>query len=148
MIEWLNRTLLFMLATTIADQPWDWEDNLRQLCYAHNTSVHSSTGHTPFFLMFSCQVRLLVDLAFKFPQTQPVYQVEYTLHLQNTLGDSYKQVREKLGYNLQRQKEVYMFGKFTDLLKTKAMWFGYSIRLCIEDSIRNSTGYGWGLTLL
>ena len=72
-----------MLATTIADYPWDWEDNLRQLCYAHNTSVHSSTGHTPFFLMFSRQVRLLVDLAFKLPQTQPVYQAYiYTIPLE------------------------------------------------------------------
>ena len=84
-VERLNRTLLSMLATTIADHPWDWEDNLRQLCYAHNTSVHSSTGHTPFFLMFSRQVRLLVDLAFKLSQTKPVYQAECTLHLQNAV---------------------------------------------------------------
>ena len=107
MVERFNHTLLSMLATTIADHPWDWEDNLCQLCYAYNTSVHSSIGYTPFFLMFGCQARLPVDLAFQLPQSQLVYLNKYTLHLQNTLRDSYKQVREKLEHNLQRQKEVY-----------------------------------------
>ena len=104
MVERFNLTLLSMLATTTADHPWDWEENLRKLCYAYNTSAHSSTGHTPFILMFGRQARLPVDLAF---ELQPVYQAEYTLYLQNTLRDSYKQVKEKLGRNLQRQKEIY-----------------------------------------
>ena len=56
--------------------------------------------------MFGRQARLSVDLAFQLPQTQPLYQVEYTLYLQNTLRDSYKQVREKLGHILRRQKEM------------------------------------------
>ena len=90
LVERFNRTLLSMLATTIADHPWDWEDNLRQLCYAYNTSVHSSTGYTPFFLKFGRQARLLVDLAFQLPQRQPLYHTQYTIHLQSTLGDSYK----------------------------------------------------------
>ena len=107
LVERFNRTLLSMLATTIADHPWDWEDNLRQLCYAYNTSVHSSTGYTPFFLMFGRQARIPVDLAFQLPQNTPVYHNPYAIHLQNTLRDSYKQVREKLGHNLQRQKEIY-----------------------------------------
>ena len=96
-----------MLSTTIADHPWDWKDNLRQLCYAYNTSVHSTTGHTPFFLMFGRQARLPIDLAFQLPSDQPVYHSHYVNQLQNTSRDSYKQVREKLGHNLQRQKEIY-----------------------------------------
>ena len=94
LVERFNSTLLSMLATTIADHPWDWEDNLRQLCYAYNTSVHSSTGYTPFFLMFGRQARLPVYLAFQLPQRQPLYHTQYAIHLQSTLGDSYKQVRE------------------------------------------------------
>ena len=107
LVERFNRTLLSMLATTIADHPWDWEDNLRQLCYAYNTSVHYSTGYIPFFIMFGRQARLPVDLAFQLPQRQPLYHTQYAIHLQSTLGDSNKQVREKLGHNLQRQKEIY-----------------------------------------
>ena len=62
--------------------------------------------HT-IFLMFGRQARLPVDLAFQLPQNQPVCHNQYARHLQNTLRDSYKKVREQLGHNLQRQKEIY-----------------------------------------
>ena len=57
--------------------------------------------------MFGRQARLPVDLAFQLPQRKPLYHTQYAIHLQSTLGDFYKQVREKLGHNLQRQKEIY-----------------------------------------
>ena len=58
LVERFNRTLLSMLSTAVADHPWDWEDHLRPLCYAYNSSVQASTGYTPFFLMFGRQARL------------------------------------------------------------------------------------------
>ena len=47
MVERLNRTLLSMLATTTRDHPFDREDQIRKVCMAYNTSIHSSTGYTP-----------------------------------------------------------------------------------------------------
>ena len=52
------------------------------------------------------QARLPVDLAFQLPQREPSYHTQYAKYLQSTLGDSYKQVREKLGHSLQRQKNL------------------------------------------
>ena len=72
LVERFNHTLLSMLSTAVADHPWDWEDQLRPLCYAYNSSIHASTGYTPFFLMFGRQARLPVDLAFQLPNNQPV----------------------------------------------------------------------------
>ena len=89
LVECFNHTLLSMLATTIADYPWNWVTYVN--CYAYNIGVHSSTGYTPVFLMFGRQARLLVDLTFQLPQEQPVYHTQYVIHLQNTLKDSYKQ---------------------------------------------------------
>ena len=52
LVERLNRTLLNMLALATADHQTSWEDHLQGLCLAYNTSVHPTTGYTPFFLMF------------------------------------------------------------------------------------------------
>ena len=51
LVERFNRTLLDMLATTTQDHPFDWEDQIHKVCMAYNTSVHASTGYTPFFLI-------------------------------------------------------------------------------------------------
>ena len=56
LIERFNRTLLDMLATTCKDHPFDWEDHIRKVCMAYNTSTQSTTGYTPFFLMFGSSV--------------------------------------------------------------------------------------------
>ena len=52
LVERFNRTLLHMLATTTREHPFDWEDQIRKVCMAYNTSVQASTGYTPFFMMF------------------------------------------------------------------------------------------------
>ena len=51
MAERLNRSLLEMLQTFDGKQN-DWELYLPLALYAYKTSVHSSTGVTPFSLMF------------------------------------------------------------------------------------------------
>ena len=97
LVERFNRTLLSMLSTAVADHPWDWEDHLRPLCYAYNSSVQAST---PFFLMFGRQAGLPVDLAFQLPNKQPVLHNDYIAKLQQTLQESYKVVRDNLSNNL------------------------------------------------
>ena len=49
-VEWFNRTLLHMLATTLKGHPFDWEDHMAKVCMAYNTSVHSTTGSPHTFL--------------------------------------------------------------------------------------------------
>ena len=58
LVERFNRTLKHMLATTLRDHPFDWEDRLRKVCMACNTSEQSSTGYTPFYLMFGREAKL------------------------------------------------------------------------------------------
>lgn len=118
LIEQSNYTLLAMLNTTIADHPWDWEQNLRQLSYAYNTSVHSATGHTPFFLMLGYQARLPVDLEFQLPQNQPAYHSDYVTLLQNTLRDLINRFRENWDTSY-RDRRKFMTGELMDILLAK-----------------------------
>ena len=59
LVERFNRTLLDMLATAVSDHPFEWEHHLR---LAYNTSIHPTTGYSPFSLMFGRQARMPVDI--------------------------------------------------------------------------------------
>ena len=64
LVERFNRTLQSMLATTTESHPATWENHLQKVVMAYNTSVQSSTGYTPFFLMLGREARLPADLVY------------------------------------------------------------------------------------
>ena len=51
MVERFNRSLLQMLRAYVQDQA-DWECHLPLVLYAYRTAVHTSTGVSPFELMY------------------------------------------------------------------------------------------------
>ena len=51
MVERFNRSLLQMLHTYVCDQA-DWETHLPLLLFAYHTVVHTSTGVSPFRMMY------------------------------------------------------------------------------------------------
>ena len=59
LVEWFNRTLLNMLATTINDHPAYWEEHLQKVIMAYNTSVQETNGYSQFFLMFGREAHSL-----------------------------------------------------------------------------------------
>ena len=107
LVERFNRTLLSMLATAAVEQPFDWESQLRRLCLAYNTSVHPTTGKTPFLLMFGRQVRMPVDVMYGTFTPQPSTVPQYVADLRSNLEAAYQRVRDRMGRKLDRQKEVY-----------------------------------------
>ena len=50
-----------MLATCASDHPFDRGKHIHKVCMAYNNSIHLSTCHTLFFLMFGRQAILPVD---------------------------------------------------------------------------------------
>lgn len=62
MVERLNRTLKDQLAKYIYQNGGEWDKYLSQVELAYNSSVHSSTGYTPFFLAHGREPRLPVDV--------------------------------------------------------------------------------------
>ncbi|KAL5482286.1 hypothetical protein EMCRGX_G022595 [Ephydatia muelleri] len=107
MVERFNRTLLDMLATVVGDHPSDWEMYIRKLCFAYNTSTHSSTGFTPFYLMFGRQASIPVDLMFPFNLGPEKEFRTYVEQLRKGLRDAYAIVRENCDADHRRQKALY-----------------------------------------
>lgn len=62
MVEKANRTIKDQLANYLYTKGGEWDDHLRQVEFAYNTRVHSSTKHTPFFLAHGREARLPADL--------------------------------------------------------------------------------------
>ena len=67
LVERWNRTLLQSLATSVSDHPENWDEFVTKICFAYNTSVHPTTGFSPFYLTFGRQARLPVDLMYGAP---------------------------------------------------------------------------------
>ena len=107
LVERFNRTLLDMLATAVIDRPFEWERHLPRLCFAYNTSIHPTTGFSPFTLMFGRQARLPTDVAFGTSPSPAVAVPQYVAQLQESLQFSYARVREQMGHQLQKQKVHY-----------------------------------------
>ena len=108
LVERFNRTLLSMLSTTIDEHPLEWEDHLRKVCFAYNTSVQATTGYSSYFLMFGREARLPVDLLYQTdPGKNELTIPEYVSKLRTTLTATYEGVRRSFGIHQERQKEYY-----------------------------------------
>lgn len=61
--ERTNQTIKASIGKTIRGQQERWEDNLREIVYAHNTCVQASTRYSPFRLMFGREARLFTEVS-------------------------------------------------------------------------------------
>ena len=59
--ERMNRTLLSLLRSLSEEKKAKWPLYLNELIHAYNTLEHSSTGYSPFFLMFGREERIPIE---------------------------------------------------------------------------------------
>ena len=107
LVERWNRTLLHSLSTYVKDHPESWEDHVRPTSMAYNTSVHTTTGFTPFFLMFGQQAKLPVELMYGIPETELILSTMYASQLKSSLTEAYQKVRLNTTRRLEHQAELY-----------------------------------------
>eukprot|EP00731_Ephydatia_muelleri_P025604 Em0017g687a len=107
LVERFNRTLLDMLSTTVKDHKMDWDQCIRRVCLAYNSSVHASTGYSPFYLMYGRQVNLPVDLMYGSTPHEACTLGDYAHTLRNNLTEAYVLAQRKGITEHNRQKALY-----------------------------------------
>jgi hypothetical protein len=53
-----------MIRAHVDEQQDDWDIGLSQLCFSYNSSVHETTGVSPFYVMFGRESIIPVDLVY------------------------------------------------------------------------------------
>ena len=106
-IENLHKTLRSMLKARVEDDPQIWDEHLDYCMMAFRSSVHLSTGHTPFELMFGREMRIPVDVIMGRAKVDERNYSEFVTDLQSSLETAYRDVRESLRAAQRRQKDCY-----------------------------------------
>lgn len=107
--ERFNRTLHDLLRTLPPEKKKQWPQHLPQLVYAYNTTVHHSTGVSPYFLMFGSEPRLPVDFLLNNQLEMTVeaperWIVEHQDRLQVAYGEVQKRLSDRVARRNQRHK--------------------------------------------
>ena len=70
-VERCNQTVGSLLRRTAQERDGDWDDYLAMVRFQYMTSMHSTTGHTPFFLQFGRAARTPIQTESPQPTGRP-----------------------------------------------------------------------------
>uniref|UniRef100_H3AAX7 Gypsy retrotransposon integrase-like protein 1 n=1 Tax=Latimeria chalumnae TaxID=7897 RepID=H3AAX7_LATCH len=89
----------------------EWDDYLNQVALAYNTSTHSSTGFTPFFLTHGREARLPADVMFRcmsgVPRSTPGTPADYAAMLVKKFQSAFTAAALNTHQARLQQKEAY-----------------------------------------
>ena len=97
LVEKFNSTLIGMLSKSVAKHRRDWDTHLPYLLFAYRTSVQSSTGDSPFFLLYGRDARIPTETVLSQPRT--AYQVDmddYKSELIANMSDARELARKNI----------------------------------------------------
>ena len=109
LVERLNRTLLAMLAMFVSCEHDNWDDLLPFMMLAYNTTVHTSTGFTPYRLVFGEECSLPGNLVHRElrPDPPPRDLGDYASWVRQALYEAYDEVCAQQQRATHRQKRNY-----------------------------------------
>ena len=99
MVERFNRTLLMMLAMFAGKNREDWDDLLPAVMMTYRSSVHESTGFSPYRLMFGEECTLPMDIGLPKQQSDLPDSITspYAIWVRDALEVAYEQVCQYSG---------------------------------------------------
>ena len=110
MVERCNHTLLAMLRTLVSEQQDDWDDQLPALFSAYRSTPHSSTGISPYRMLYWVEMTMPLDLVIgDVGRERPDVHcpTEYVEWLRGSIRDAHAIARGNLKKAAKRQKKGY-----------------------------------------
>ena len=104
-VERHNGVLADVISKYCSENPKEWESILPYVEFMYNTTVHKSTGETPFSLVFGDEAVYPIDLMFSKPPDTELTEHEYTQLLDEKVREAHMCARETLGAVQQKQKD-------------------------------------------
>lgn len=116
LVERFNRTLKTMLMKLVEKKGKNWDELLGPLLLAYRTSPHSSTGETPFFLMYGRDCRIPTGLDIYVPRVKcPTVETDYGRELFKELRQAQQLARQNIVRAQASQKSQYDKSATSDL---------------------------------
>ena len=107
LVERQNRTLQGIISSFVSEHRVDWDDWLDQAVFAYNTSVHESTGISPYEMVFGRSARMPIEVELGVPLRSPSSQSDYSQSLRKALHHSNQLAQRNLDVARSRQATQY-----------------------------------------
>eukprot|EP00731_Ephydatia_muelleri_P024409 Em0016g680a len=107
-VERFNRTVEANLTTMVGEHQDDWDKHLQKAVFAYRTSLHESTGYSPYFVNFGRSLVLPVDVMlgrFGTGERGDGTISQYIKEVKTTLKMAYDVIRENLDVAQKKRKE-------------------------------------------
>ncbi|KAK3755807.1 hypothetical protein QZH41_003192 [Actinostola sp. cb2023] len=141
--ERFNRTMHDLLRSLPPHKKRKWTEHLPELLYAYNATPHSSTGYSPYYLMFCREPRLPVDLLLGAEEdVEDEIQNDWLATHMSRLRDAYLKAGEHLEQAAERRKKASDQTAFDDPLE-----IGQLVYLRNKVKGRNKIQDSWSPTL-
>ena len=137
MVERLNRTLKQMLTKVVSKGGKDWDELLGPILLAYRTVPHSSTGESPFTLLYGRDARVPTSLDFYHPTiSMPLLETDYARELFKELKQARQLAQKSIGKSQGQQKVQYDKGAKESQIKE-----GDIVMLKVEPRFRLDRSY-------
>ena len=108
MVERLNRTLIGMIAKHTEFYGAQWDRYLTYLLFAYRVKIHSSTGESPFYLLYGRDARLPTETALQGPESSVELDIDYyKTEMLLGMSTAWDQARENVESAQIRYKKQY-----------------------------------------
>eukprot|EP00794_Sanderia_malayensis_P016451 gene16451-biopygen12126 len=107
LVERQNRTLQSIISSFVSEHTVDWDDWLAQAVFAYNTSVHESTGISPYEMVFGRPARMPIEVELGVPLRNPTSQSNYSQSLRKALSHSNQLAQRNLVHARAKQASQY-----------------------------------------